>query len=138
MNKRNYLWIVQKVDYIRNSYLFVNKDVAIWIACQFALESSYGTSVIAVENNNISGMKQPLVRLSTCVGEFYGHAVYTSWMSCIYDYFLWCQYYEFTQDIFNDIKRFKTKLSKCSYCPSSDYVNSVSRVYDSYKSYSYE
>jgi hypothetical protein len=56
---------------------------------QFYLESAGGTSSIAVENNNLFGMKVARLRPTTAMGENRNHAYYKSWQDCVTDYALW-------------------------------------------------
>lgn len=51
-----------------------------------AIMESGLVSDIAIHNNNILGLRKPVVRLSTAIGERYGYAVYSSWESCVDDY----------------------------------------------------
>lgn len=105
-------------------------NVALFIACQFALESDFGCSRLARECNNISGMRSPSLRLTLDVyhasGEF---AVFYSWSECISDYFLWLAWNHFNLDDFQDLNKFKRKLVSCGYCPENDYINRINKIY---------
>lgn len=59
------------------------------VVAQYKLESACGTSDIAIENNNLFGMKVARLRPTTAVGERRGHAYYESWEECVTDYALW-------------------------------------------------
>lgn len=52
---------------------------------QAVMESGL-VSDIAINNNNILGLRKPVVRMSTATGERCGYAVYSSWESCVDDY----------------------------------------------------
>lgn len=76
---------------------FISLDVRHWIACQFALESNFGTSGFALCNNNYCGMKVPAYRLTLAlnyqeVGKF---ALFSGITSCVHDYLLWLQAQKF-------------------------------------------
>lgn len=59
------------------------------VLAQAKLESSHFNSKIFRENNNLFGMKLPLVRKTTAIGENRGHSVYSTWRSSVDDYKLW-------------------------------------------------
>jgi uncharacterized FlgJ-related protein len=44
----------------------------------------------AVEDNNLTGMMHPAVRLNVSVESVRGFASYRSWQECILDYALYC------------------------------------------------
>lgn len=134
MNVDNCLWIVSVSNLIKNRYVYINSDVADFIACQFALESAYGTSRLARESFNISGMKVPHVRLSTSVADDNGFAVYSSFNSCICDFFYWLQYNGFNQSHLKcDLSVYLAKFSKLNYCPDHDYIKNINSIYQLFK-----
>lgn len=108
----------------------VSFEVRRFIACQFALESNFGTSAIADENANYCGMRVPFVRPTTCIGVNRAHAKYLSISECIVDYFLWLAYNKFKQTELNDLDLFKAHLVSAHYCPSDNYISSIERIYN--------
>lgn len=99
------------------------------IACQFALESDFGRSRIAVSHNNHCGMKVPVLRVTTTtsscldVGSF---ASFDSFESCICDYLLWLAYNKV-----NSYSQWENALR--IYCPESDYLNRINSIYKQFK-----
>lgn len=139
MKEVNYLFIKEIQSFIIERFIFVNPDIALFIACQSALESSYCRSTIAIENHNIMGMKKPSIRLSTCIGVNRGHAVFPNKHSCVCDFFYWLQYHGFTQKhLSGDLEQYVRKFRPLGYCPSSDYVNKIYSIYQSFKNYQNE
>lgn len=61
-------------------------DVAV---AQMELESAGGTSNIAMQNNNIFGMKLATQRPTTALGERNNHAYYSHWRQSCIDYAMW-------------------------------------------------
>ena len=110
----------------------MSDDVALFIACQFALESDFGGSRLAQKNNNISGMRSPTLRLTLnedCSSSF---AVFASWFDCVTDYFLWLVWNHFTFDDLHDLSKFKTKLVSSNYCPDDGYIARITDIYSQF------
>ena len=88
------------------------------------LETAHLKSKIAINNNNLCGMKRSKVRPNIQLGERYGHAVYDDWRDSIVDYLLWQQYC---------IKRklseeeFYAYISR-TYSTNKQYVNTLKRM----------
>lgn len=64
-------------------------DLAVMYS-QFAIESAYGTSVLAKRHNNLFAMRYPRKRYTTALYETrskYSH--YDTWQSSVVDYHLW-------------------------------------------------
>lgn len=100
------------------------------IACQFALESDFGRSRLAVSSNNHCGMKVPVLRVTTAtnissydVGSF---ASYDSFESCLSDYLIWLAYNKV-----NSYSQWEKSLR--IYCPESDYYNRINSIYKQFK-----
>lgn len=66
-----------------------NKNIVI---SQTILETNGFTSNIFIENNNLFGMKQAMVRPTTATGTNRGHATYEHWTCSVKDYKLWYDY----------------------------------------------
>ena len=99
------------------------------IACQFALESDFGRSRLAVSSNNHCGMKVPALRVSTTtsstldVGSF---ASYDSFESCLVDFLIWLAYNKV-----NTYSQWEKSLKV--YCPEADYYARINSIYKQFK-----
>lgn len=105
----------------------LEQRLALLIACQFALESDYGTSVLAKANNNYCGMKVPHKRLSTAINYKSNEkwARYTSKWTCVHDFILWLMY--------NNVKNTENYFEKLkSYCPEKDYIKKILKIEENY------
>lgn len=135
MTKLQFDYVNEISAQIRYFFKCVPFVVCDFIACQSALETDFGSSKICKENCNLFGMKNPVLRLTTSIGENRGHALYTSRFESIADYFLWLQWSKFNQSVLRDLDRFKVQLSRSSFNPNPDYVDSVNNVYQSFLNY---
>jgi hypothetical protein len=63
------------------------------VYAQSLLETGKFTSPIFKENNNLFGMKEAVVRLTTSLGTEDGHAIYKNWKESLTDYALYCATY---------------------------------------------
>ena len=123
---------------IEYRYTNVSKEVAAFIGCQFALESKFGTSDLAVKHCNFSGMKFARVRPRTSVainGSDFAH--YQSIYTCICDYFLALAFHRVETWDFENIQRFSAAIKKW-YCPEKDYINKITSIYQQFKTYKNE
>lgn len=109
-----------------------NENVAFFIACQFALESAFGTSSLAEEAHNISGMKMPSVRHSLACGQYGLFASYPSWRFCVDDFFLRNAYFRFTDVSYSSIGLYTRELARSKYCPEPDYVDKIMSIFEQY------
>ena len=94
MEQKKQTFIFSICDSLRKYNL--TNEVKIFIACQFALESNFGTSQLARNRNNFCGMKTPLVRISSAnnAGKpLEAYASYSSLNDCVDDYMLCIQYH---------------------------------------------
>ena len=99
------------------------------IACQFALESDFGKSRLAIGQNNFSGMKVPALRITTCISptlEVGGFATYNSFEDCLCDFLIWLAY-----NRVNSYTEWETALRH--YCPEADYYNRINSIYKQFK-----
>lgn len=111
-----------------------SNDVIHYIACQFALESNFGTSAFACCNHNYCGMKVPGSRITVCynVTESGKFAVYSCLRDCVTDYLLWLQYNKFTRSEFKDLELFKKHLLYSNYCNDVGYYDKIDTIYNQY------
>jgi len=56
------------------------------VLAQAKLESGNFNSKLFKENNNLFGMRNPKVRITTSAGSQNGYAYYSSWIESVYDY----------------------------------------------------
>lgn len=107
-------------------------NVRKFIVCQFAIESDFGMSKIAYTNNNISGMRYPVNRVTTAVCQNFGFADYHRELDCIIDYCIWLACNGFTQRILNDYSLFINHPAWSKYCPEKDYVQRIINLINQY------
>lgn len=112
-------------DFVLMRFKFVSEPVAQYIACLSGLESFFGTSQLAFDCNNFTGMKLPKFRLSTALGERRGHAYYSSFECCIVDLFYYFQYAGLNQSHFKDLALFVRKFKTTKYNPNPDYYGRI-------------
>lgn len=106
--------------------------VALFIACQFALESDYGRSSIA-QFNNLCGMRFPSFRPTLAKSKTNGgFAIYDSVDDCIQDYMLRNCIFSPSGKVFTDVKRFSIFIYSSGYCPERDYIKRIENVRDLY------
>lgn len=63
------------------------------VYAQSLLETGRFKKPIFLENHNLFGMKEAVVRLTTTLGTENGHAVYKNWKDSLVDYALYCATY---------------------------------------------
>lgn len=95
-------------------YSFKYPDIVI---AQAMLESSHFKSPVFIENNNMFGMREAKIRISTSKGTNLNHAYYDTWKDCIADRAL----YE---------AQYLSKLSR------EEYLTYLDKVYAEGKGYS--
>lgn len=133
----------QRYDYInliimRLPALFSTKTKE-FIACQFALESDFGQSILAQTQSNHCGMKLAKSRLTTRLPESPIpevptpiYASYDSMKDCVVDYVLWLQSNGFRQtSTFQDWCNLMPR-----YCPEPNYLKKIEAIkirYDIWK-----
>lgn len=113
-------------------------EVRLFIACQFALESFYGLSSLAVKSHNYCGMKTPLVRISTAdnagvVSPKDTFARYAGLDWCVCDFVLCLQYHKPLSDIRSSVQSYQNFI-KSWYCPEKDYLFKINLIYNQFKS----
>ena len=131
--QKNY---IKKVETLIRTNYNVSTEVATFIACQFALESDYGTSNLAVNRNNHCGMKNPLLRPSTAAmaGVSNEHTFFAEFISlemCIVDYFLCLAFHKPMKCDMLNIENFATFIRW--YCPAKDYADRIKKIYFQFK-----
>lgn len=134
MNESQLMYIKK----VRNFFQFFNipSDVCVFIACQFALESNFGSSKLALENFNHCGMKNPMVRISSAVhaGDADFHwANYSNYQLCCMDYLLCIQYHRPLSVDYDTPVHFARFIAKF-YCPEKDYIDKIFKIYNQFKS----
>lgn len=104
-------------------------EVRLWIACQFALESNFGTSPLAADNENYCGMKSPVRRINFCDSTSKEFASYSSLVACVVDYLLWLAWNHFTVLDCKDVNKFKLRMVASVYCPENGYIEKIDSIY---------
>lgn len=124
---------IQKVSILVRNFGFA-PDVADFIGCQFALESNFGKSNLAVKYNNYCGMKFPYIRISLAysISKLNPFAQYNGLVQCVYDYMLCLNYHHPVAKIKESISEFCLFI-KNWYCPDYDYINRITNLYKNYK-----
>lgn len=130
MNKLAWLKNIQ--SYVKR--FNVSDDVAFFIACQFALESNWGTSPLAINYSNYCGMRCPLVRPTLAlnyedapIGVF---ARYGGLYDCVEDYMLCISFHKPMRKELEDVNLFSSFLK--FYCPEKSYIKSVYSIYNQF------
>jgi uncharacterized FlgJ-related protein len=59
------------------------------MVAQSKIETGHYTSIVFKANKNLFGMKLPVIRKTTAIGEKHNHADYISWQQSVLDYKLW-------------------------------------------------
>lgn len=99
------------------------------VIAQAKLESGNFKSKIFKENNNLFGMKEAKVRISTNKGTNRGHAKYESWKDCVVDYALYQATY---------LSKFKTEEQYYAYladnyAENGGYIKLIKKIAKDYK-----
>lgn len=136
--KLSFIDSVRKNPFLR---MFVaGQDVRDYIACQFALESNFGTSSLAKCRNNLCGMRIPNRRIyyGLPIEHDDGFASYDSTCNCIIDFISWILYNRpYKYDLIS-LSNFKIFLRNTGYCPEKDYIDKINFIYSQLKSYKNE
>lgn len=137
--KKEQFDFIKKVSSILRSVYHVHDEVADFIGCQFALESYFGRSSLAVNHHNYCGMKTPQVRVS--VANNFQNTVdkwadYSSLEQCICDYMLCLSYRRASSFVFESINHF-VNFKKGWYCPDESYMDKISLIYVQFKNYNH-
>ena len=112
----------------------IGHDVRRYIACQFALESDFGSSASALCNNNFCGMKVPVLRITLALNHDAKNdfAWFAGITSCVHDYLLWLQSNKFSRSELNNLVMFRSHLGFSGYCPEPDYLDKINSIYLQY------
>lgn len=109
----------------------ISIEVLWFIGCQFALESNYGRSRIAIEQHNHCGMKKPSQRITFAdLSSPLKFASYSSLEDCVCDYFAWLCFNKFSQASLSDLSLFKVKLQLSGYCPEKGYISRIESIFN--------
>ena len=127
-----------KIGFLNNIIMLLPECISIevkrFIACQFALESDFGTSSFALCNNNYCGMKVASFRLTLALNieEKCQFAQFAGITSCVHDYLLWLQSNKFSRAELVNLGLFVQHLKVSGYCPEYDYIDKIERLYHKY------
>jgi len=106
-------------NYVKSLH-FEHEDI---ILSQIWLESNHLKSTIAINNNNLVGMKLPSSRPSFAIGEELGHAKFSHWTKSIDDLLIWqtaygrnltkAQYYQLLDKVYcSEIGDYSNRLKQ--------------------------
>jgi hypothetical protein len=94
------------------------------VLAQSMIETGQWKSKIFMENNNLFGMKEAKMRITTAGGTQYNHAYYNHWRESVYDYaFYQCRY---LGNIKNESEYFQ--YLSASYAEDPNYLNAIRQV----------
>lgn len=111
-------------------------DIAVFVACQAALESDYGRSDLAVSHFNYFGMKYPNSRYSMALGSTdNGFSVYSSMHNCVADYMARQVYFGLKKSDLKSVEKYAQFLKKSGYCSEVYYIDNIMRIYKQYHPY---
>lgn len=134
-----------QLAYLKDLFTLVNdsfncsSSVALWIACQSALETDFGRSRLYAVNNNCFGMKYPRKRLTLSVSELSNHASYRSLPDSVIDYGYWLANNGFTINNLYSLDSFRDRLCLFNFNPKcSLYLDSVNSIYNQFKDIFFE
>lgn len=130
----------EKVDFIKkvseNQILrhFFADEICDFIACQFALESDFGTSMLAEKFHNFSGMKVPHKRPTSRsrYRDYLGFCIYFDLDYCVSDYIMRFLYFYPHSNAVYDLSAFKIHLQNSGYCPEKDYLSRIETIYNQF------
>ena len=108
-------------DLLKEYLSFRNMRNADVVLAQALLETGFFTSPIFFENNNLFGMKYPLVRNTTATHVSRGHAAYSHWTSSVEDYILWYSFMTRSRD-YNTYTQF---LAQIGYAEDPYYLSKL-------------
>lgn len=129
-NDEKKLFLSSVVDELKHYSLY--PIVRKFIACQFALESDFGRSPLALKYSNYCGMKHSRFRITTSLVMSHVYNHYLCFSDCVLDYILWLTYNRCKHDI--KLEEFKEFLVKKCYCPESDYISKIEAIYNQFYS----
>lgn len=134
-NSEKIQFIDKVVDTLSKICPEMSDNVKFFVGCQFALESNFGKSQLAVKNFNFCGMKRPEIRLTLANNVNGVFARFDSFETCVLDYVIWLSWNRFTSyDVFQ-LDYFTAKLIARGYCPEKDYLDKIYSIYNNLKSY---
>ena len=104
------------------------------IMAQIQTESNYGTSDVAINANNLLGMKKTGKRKTTQIKkqEYKGYGKYNNWESCVIDRVMWD--YEFFGNKKPTRENYVERLNQF-YAESNQYGTAMNRYGKNYKKY---
>lgn len=124
---------IENISYFAILRCFFNGDICDFVACQFAIESNFGRSNLAILACNHSGMKVPSRRVCINIGSYKGFSKYSTLKQCILDFILWVFYNRPFIDDLSCVSSFMKFLDRTGYCPDEVYTRSIYSLYKKYK-----
>ena len=138
LENKKFIESIAKHWLIRN--IVFSTEIAEFIGCQFALESNFGISRLAIISRNYCGMKPAFRRVSYRIYEKddNGFAVFDSLDSCVLDYVSWIYYNRPNKQELTYLDSFIIFLRNSGYCPEKDYISKIQSIYQQFKNYKNE
>lgn len=113
-----------ETDITKDSVASLLTELGAWypeiIMAQIQTESGYGTSDVALNSNNLLGMKKTNKRKTTQIKnqDYHGYGMYNNWESCVIDRVIW------------DYELFGDKIPT-----REEYVHTLNKLYADSRSY---
>lgn len=124
---------IEKIAFFDPLCRFFNGDICDFVACQFAFESNFGRSNLAIEACNHSGMKVPHSRVCNNIGSYKGFSKYSTLGQCILDYILWVFYNRPSRVDLSCVSSFMKFLERKCYCSDFGYTQAIYSLYKKYE-----
>lgn len=99
------------------------------VLAQAIHETNHYSSPVYIENHNLFGMKQAIVRITTSRSTNRDHAVYDSWMDSVYDRAFYSATYLSNVKTEEDYYSFLSQ----SYAIDKEYVSKLKEIIEQYK-----
>lgn len=117
-------------DSVKQFIEFMNLDYPDIVYAQSILESGHFRSDLFINNGNIFGMKEAMVRNSVALGTKNGYAYYKNWQHSIIDYALYQATYYHTSTRKLTRQEYLEKLAR-SYAKDPDYIKKLNNIISS-------
>lgn len=146
IDEKQYEWILFVAFYLKDYN--IKSEVAIFMACQFALESGYGSSHLAKDYHNITGMRVCYLRPSNQINyhdeKKTNFGQYRKNTDCLDDFMLWLSYQRCHPSCYSDIASYSALLIRTKYCEekgkyinpeTSEYIKRIKSIYNQFLNY---
>lgn len=114
-------------DSVKQFIEFMNLDYPDIVYAQAVLESGHFKSDLFINNGNMFGMKEAMVRNSVALGTKNGYAYYKNWQHSIIDYALYQATYYHTSTRKLTRQEYLEKLAR-TYAKDPDYIKKLNNI----------